>query len=48
VERFYEIGDVVYSKKEGPNHQYEVVDVFPLETGEKNFVLKRINGWDPT
>ena len=47
MERFYEIGDIVYSKREGPNHRYEVVDVYPLETGEKNFMLKRINGWDP-
>lgn len=47
LERDYDIGDIVYSKKEGVNHQYEVTYVYPLEAGEKYFRLKRICGWDP-
>jgi hypothetical protein len=47
VERFYEIGDIVYSKKEGPGHQYEVVGVYPIEAGETHFRLKRICNFDP-
>jgi hypothetical protein len=47
VERFYEIGDIVYFKKEGPAHQYEVVGVYPIEAGETHFRLKRIANYDP-
>jgi len=46
MNRLYEIGDIVYSKKEGPNHQYEVVGVYPLETDEKYFKLKRVFEFD--
>jgi hypothetical protein len=42
LERKFNIGDTVYYKKEGQNHQYEVVGVYPLETKEKHFKLKRI------
>ena len=47
LERDYEIGDVVYSKKMGIGHQYEVTYVYPLEAGEKHFRLRCINGFDP-
>jgi hypothetical protein len=43
VERIFNIGDIVYSKKEGPNHQYKVVGVYPLETEEKHFMIIRIS-----
>jgi hypothetical protein len=46
LERKFNIGDVVYSRKEGTDHQYEVVGVYPLETEEKHFKLKRIVSFD--
>lgn len=42
MQRKFDIGDIVYLKKEGLNHQYEVVYVYPIETGEKHFKLKRL------
>lgn len=47
MERLYEIGDIVYSKKEGPNSQFEVMEVYPLKTEERHFLLRRINNYDP-
>jgi len=46
MNRLYEIGDIVYLKKEGPNHQYEVVSVYPIEAKEQHFILKRLFQFD--
>mgnify|MGYP003403003980 FL=1 len=47
MERLYEIGDIVYSKKQGPCSQFEVVGIYPLETEERHFRLRRITDFDP-
>ncbi len=46
MERLYDIGDIVYSRKNGKDYQYEVVGVYPLEAGETHFRLKRLVSFD--
>jgi len=42
----FEVGDIVYEKKKGVQTLYEVVAIYPMETNDRYFKIKRINNFE--